>query len=697
MVEEGGVGIRPLEGVAGVRVSDRIERRGVDLRTSTPVNPEPAGCDQFPYSVDAAVAITTDYIGLQESPSVYLYDRSGSPLDDLGIEAHRELDDGSYFIQLESSLKLYLLVDQPLMIERESDMTAVSLAESDRILLGARRHHDRPTGTITTTEDPSDVMSALSHLGSALKTNSPRRSFSSLRGHPPAIELGQELSVPDVVDKPDSGITIELPPDLSAAYVAAPLAQYLPAELVEGGRARIVTEGGFVHGLRGGRGFEAEVERVLKQTFFLDCVTREGISDRVTVEQERVADGLPFDLESVRNLSPAARLERYLDTPFGSIRDFVPKWKLVAHVEPTPERVEVVPFLTDDLAVIRTPDTPAKPPTETTSVTDGALPGAWDTSARRRGEAVDADESQRFVDVEPSNSVEQAWVGDGIPIGASKAVPEAYLNRINREPSDERLRIVVVCNDEGMLEERDAASEVYGSREDFPFDVTVYEHLTTDKFRKVLASDVDFLHYVGHIDDDGFECADGSVAASELDEVAVDSFVLNACRSYEQGLALIERGAVGGVVTLDQVLNSGAVRVGKTMARLLNRGFPLRPALQIARNRSIIGNQYLVLGDGNFDIAPSEGLGSTLARLQTTDGGYDFALLCYPNRFAGLGSVFRPAHGGPADSLYLVSSRVSNLPMDDEEIRTYLDTQVQPVLFDGELTWSDEVELEELS
>ncbi len=59
----------------------------------------------------------------------------------------------------------------------------------------------------------------------------------------------------------------------------------------------------------------------------------------------------------------------------------------------------------------------------------------------------------------------------------------------------------------------------------------------------------------------------------ELDTVGIEGFFLNACQSYDQGMALIDAGAVGGVVALNDVINSGAVRVGRTMIRLLNRSF----------------------------------------------------------------------------------------------------------------------------
>ncbi len=683
-----------MEGTTGLRITDRIDRRGFELRTDSQVDPEPTSTDVFPNVVNAAVDVSVDRLTVPASPSVYIYDDDQEPLGDFQEYSTRRLGDGRFYIQLETVLKLYVSVEGPLRIVRHPDSTSLTLPDTATVTLGIRRHEDRPVGTITTTTEPCDIMRALSHLGSSLMTTGPRRSYPSLRGHPPAIELGDGFGVPDDIDAPTTGITIELPPDLERAYVAAPLSRYLPARLVPGDHPRLVTDEGFARDLAGATGYEAEVERVLKQTFFMDCLAREEITTETTVEQNRVADRLPIDVKRAGELPPAERLERYLEPDFETIAEYVPRWKLVAHVQPSPRWVEVLPYLMNDLAVITTAGTAERRRMEPTpGTTDGS---ARDRAVRSSGnaEAVWGVSDPTFVEVEEADSVEQAWVGEGIPIGASKSVPEAFRNRMSREESDDQnLRIEVVCNDDGMLDEGFAVGEVYGSRDDLPFDVSIHKDLSSERFRTLLTDDIDFLHYVGHIDETGFECSDGSVDARELESVSVDSFVLNACHSYAQGLALIHRGAIGGVVTLDEVVNSGAIRVGKTMARLLNLGFPLRPALSIARQRSIFGGQYLVVGDGNFDIA--RGLGQNFAEVRTTPDGFKLSVTSYPTRIAGLGSIFNPANSRPGDDWYLIGSRHIEYAINRNELSRYLDTEVQPILFDGDFTWSDRIDLED--
>jgi len=269
-------------------------------------------------------------------------------------------------------------------------------------------------------------------------------------------------------------------------------------------------------------------------------------------------------------------------------------------------------------------------------------------------------------------------------------IPEAYRNWQEREPDDDgAVEVAVICNDEGMLEGGDTAREAYGSNLNLPFEVTLHDDLDTESLRLVLESDLDYVHYVGHVTDGGFECADGTLDVGRLDEVGVDIAFLNACQSYEQGYKLIQKGAVAAVVTFDDVFEGGALRLGKTMSRLLNRGFPLRRALSIARNRSIVGSQYLVLGDGNADIAHAKGYIPWVTEAQSVgDDEYRLRVTPHPTRSAGMGSIFRPAVGD--DSMFLVPKTLPETVISTERFREYLGSVSFPVIVDGRFLWSGE-------
>jgi len=291
-----------------------------------------------------------------------------------------------------------------------------------------------------------------------------------------------------------------------------------------------------------------------------------------------------------------------------------------------------------------------------------------------------------------TDSLESAWAGEGVPAGASKPTVAAFKNRLKREPAEGDAEIALVCNDAAMGDERDAVEEVYGAREDLPLSVSVHRNLTTDELRETLAQSNDFLHYIGHIDERGFECSDGVLDAATLTEVGVGAFLLNACQSYEQGTALIEAGAIGGVVTLQEVVNEGAVEVGCTFARLLNRGFPLRAALDLAGDESVIGHQYAVLGDGGLSIAQAESGTPLVYELDAGGEEYSLTIRSFPTSDRGIGSVIIPFLSDN-DQYFLSSGTLNQFDVSEPELSELLDRENVPVVVNGELNWAHDLTL----
>jgi hypothetical protein len=246
-----------------------------------------------------------------------------------------------------------------------------------------------------------------------------------------------------------------------------------------------------------------------------------------------------------------------------------------------------------------------------------------------------------------------------------------------------------------MAVERDIVEAVYGSREDLPFDVDVHYGLDVAELKSVVQSEVDFLHYIGHIDDAGFECADGRLDVRMLRDAGPDSFLLNACQSYDQGRALIDAGSIGGIVTLSDVVNSGAVEMGRTLARLLNRGFPLRSALEIARGESAVGDQYIVVGDGGLSIAQNEH-GTPVVHWidRVADDRFDLTYKGYPNRRHGMGTILIPYLNG-VDDYYLSSGEIGSFDLSRDELHELLARDEFPIRVDGRLAWSSEIDVED--
>lgn len=676
----------------GLELIDPIERVRYSLLTDAPVTPSSTDPDAFRFPVDDAVAIECSTITLPTVAPVIVRNEAGEVVASAEHFSHEELPEGTYSIEVSVQLRIYLRVESDVTISSETERTSIEFGEPTRVAVGGRSKHEQPAATLTTTDDPEDIMRAVTALSSSLKTTTAERSLPTLRGHPPAIELGDELSIPEDIEPADAGVAIELPPTYRHIYPAATLAYYLGAELVPGETPRIVTDDGFEYDLDGPGGFEREVVRVLKQVFFLDCITRtEGLYPIDLHERQRLEREVDLSFAELYEAPLSRQLEAYLGVPYDAVEELLPQWKLTTHVSPTPDSIETLPYLVNDLAVIRT----AEPQQVSASSVEQTGMGAYTRGAAETsgGDAGD----NTYVQIESDDAIEQAWVGDETPIGVSKATPEAYRNRFDREPSTGDIAITVVCNDDRMDKERDIVDEVYGSRADLPFEVTVERDLQTDELADVLAEPAEFLHYVGHIDDDGFRCADGTLDAGSLDEVGVNAFLLNACQSYDQGAKLIEAGAIGGIATLSDVINSGAIRIGSTVARLLNCGFPLRAALEVAKGESIVGSQYLVIGDGGLTIAQAESGTPLLARIEPGDGDrYELTFEAFATTSGGMGGMFMPIIES-VENYYLNSGDRASITVSEDELLQFLSLETAPVRISDRLYWSDEIDAETLN
>ncbi|MGQ4556231.1 hypothetical protein [Halobellus sp. GM3] len=714
---------------AGVVVSDPIERSQFVLSTPEQVQPRKTDPDAFRFPADAAVRVRTDRIDLETVVAVCVRDGDSEMLAQVEHFADQSFPDGTYSIELFAPIKLYVRVDAPLRVVSDATRTRLEFGEETEVIVGARSHHKRPAATIRTGDRPKEMMRAVSLLGSALKTTSVERSYPTLRGHPPLIERGSRFEAPDGLEPPETGVRIEMPSTRRHVYVVAPLAYYLGAAVVPGESPRIVTDEGFAHELGSADAFEPSVERVLKQTFFLDCLTRtEGYYEVDLHERRELGSALGLDFADLYDRPTGAQLEAYLDIPYETVEPHIPEWKLTAHVAPTAANVELLPFVANDLAVVTTPASePASGSAVQASAVGGflrgrttaanaasplsdrggpaesdaaAAPGEFTRSASTRSvsrspETRRPEAERTYVQPPETDSLEQAWVGPGIPIGASKASLQAYRNRLSREPVEGDIGITVVCNDPKMAEERDAVEAVYGSREELPFEVRTHYELPVDELREVLAANTEFLHYIGHIDESGFQCPDGALDVETVDTVGVDSFLLNACQSYEQGMELIERGAIAGIVTLSEVVNSGAVDIGQSLARLLNYGFPIRISLDIAKRDSYIGSDYIVVGDGSFSVAQVQGALPNMCEITRSDDGFAVDYRTYPSAEYELGSLVVPYI--PDNNTYYLSSGTADVfVLSDSELEDFLSLENIPTLIDGSLRWSNDLSLDTL-
>jgi len=688
------LGFEALEDQPGVEIVDRVEQERCVCRTDRPVTPTVGSTDAFRFPVDRAVQVTAAEIALPNVAGVLVRDESGEIVAQVQQLEEEYLDAGRYSIELLTQFKTYVEVEAAVDVIADATEFRIDFETPTRIELGALSNHERPAATVRTTADPVDMMAAVETFGSALKTTTADRAFPSLRGHPPSVEIGDALDIPEGLEPPDTGVRLELPARRDVVYVAAPLAYYLGASVEPAPTPRLVTDEGVAHSLSGPGGFEATVERTLKQLFFLDCVTRtEGLYKIDLHERSEVERLVDLDFEWLYDQPLATQVAEYLDVPYEVVEDHVPDWRLTTHVEPTPQTIEQLPFVVDDLAIVRT----QTPNQHSTSASSPSVPDAAteEVLTRSAGSQSGTEEAQ-YVEPRASDSLEQAWIGDDIPIGASKLTREAFDNRLDRAPVDGDIAITIVLNDSRMDTERDLVDRAYGNRDSLPFEVNVHRDLTCDELRGLLAEDTAFLHYIGHTESDGFECADGRLdVRTDLESTGVQAFLLNACNSYEQGLGLIDAGAVGGIVTLNDVINEGAVKIGETVARLLNSGFPLRAALTIAREESVLGGQYIVVGDGGMTVAQPASGTPNLANITPVGDSFNVEIETFSTDVTGLGTVFMP-HIDEAEEFFLTSGRIESFSMTKAELIQFLQLEDIPVRIDGELRWCSSLNLDDL-
>jgi hypothetical protein len=242
-----------------------------------------------------------------------------------------------------------------------------------------------------------------------------------------------------------------------------------------------------------------------------------------------------------------------------------------------------------------------------------------------------------------------------------------------------------------MTDESRDVNGVYGSREELPFDVTVAEQLTAEELKQVLRRETDFLHYIGHINENGFECPDGIVDAGELKETGVDAFFLNACDSYHQGKSLVKAGSIAGVATLTPIPNEEAAEIGKRLARLLNFGFPLYAALDVASIGQAYNN-YTAIGASSFNIVQPEGVVSNICKVKNTiSGKYEMSYITYLTGSSLLGAITNVLI--QPDKYFLTSGVTGEFELEKSKFKKFSKLGGFPIVKNNSVYWeSDNIE-----
>ncbi|SIR23134.1 hypothetical protein SAMN05421858_1920 [Haladaptatus litoreus] len=626
-----------------------------------------------------------------------------------------ELPEGEYLANIHGNVKTYLRFSGPATIRKTSDFDALIVSFHDRIpvTLGFRSHHEIPVDTITVPPTTEGLATAISYASSSHKVTGADRSFPTLRGHPPRFEVGNELRIPEPVrkTKKDAGIEMRVPDDFGTLFVTAPLAYYLQADVIVENRPTPVLRApsvNFTYTFSPLPDYQHEVAEMLRQVFFIDCLVRNAGPYHWNLAEMSLLDELELDSETIYKSTPAEQLVAYDLCEFGRIDDELPDWHLSMYVEPSVENISTLPYLLANLSLIYLPNSSNLNRNE---LLDASLGDFYRNAPSEVNESSELNVTQRAtagggsyraMRAEEVTSVERinptlhrgrvhGWLAEGVPIDVFKADPSAYENRfayLDRDSDD--IEVELVLNDEEMGDEHEDAADIYLDRaEDLPIEVTIHENLTRDELAELLETPCDYVHYIGHCEEDGLRCPDGNLSVEDIEESKVQTFFLNACGSYYEGMELIKKGSVAGAVTFNKVLNKQAAKVGVSFARLLINGFSIQDALQLARRRIMMNKDYAVVGDGTHILTQSDNCMPFLGNVERL--GEKFRITFNSLSVSMIGGIYQP---------YIENNNESNLHENESsfvltanELRSFLKRAEMPILYDAELYWSEESQL----
>lgn len=578
-------------------------------------------------------------------------------------------------LRIDAGVRTYLDPGNDATITRLPRGTDVSFSQTTPVTIGVRSQN--PDRTITVPGYAEGVATALTYASSMHMTDDPSRSDPSRRPHPPVIEPGEDVDIPDTVREEHSptGIELRVPPNLDTLFVLAPLAYYLGTRVkVESRNAPILTAPGVRRTLPALPRLQAEAASLLYRTVTLDSLLRDAREEDTDGESSRLLESAGID-PVLGDWPLSERLAAYVEAPFGAIESSLPEWHLSMYVTPCPENVSALHHVLDRLAFVYLPDA-----TE------------LERQERLRRSLEDFYRSSDAPTVQPllpdlNRGRIHGWMADGVPIDAFTFLPEAYENRRKQPPAcPDRKDVTVVLNDEEMSAEVTEIVRLYEKRaDDLGIETRVRRGLDRESLAAALSRPAALFHYVGHCDRKGLRCHDGHLSVDDLKRSRARVFFLNACGSYHEGETLVRKGSIAGAVTLRPVLDEQATRVGTAFAQLVTRGLTVERSLRVACRRAIMNKDYGVVGDGSYALRTAGE--SRIGIASVTRAGGEFQVTVENGSARSIGAYVTPILSGDPP----LSGQERRTSMSRAELCRFLDRQGLPVVYGNEYYWSDDL------
>ena len=432
------------------------------------------------------------------------------------------------------------------------------------------------------------IFDCLSSICTDHAISSPHKSNPLFRGVPPSIRVMKGY---ENIKHSRHEFSLHLPPDLRYLYSAAPLAYYLGASIELSDAPHITFDSHEPMELPEPGGFEAYAGEALRRTFYMDCAVRYEASSGESLHGIDINDLFGYRAGEIFDMSME---ERFLLYSTAKQRVPCPPWHMASYLDPVPKSVEALPFLLRSLSSIHAPV--CRPVTEREVIASsvktflGKAPSVIDSS--------EVGQDRKIIVPSLCEASTHYWFSSGYPVDAVKAIAEAFENRHCYDiAKGRRASVEIVCNEEGMKGEvHDIANELARSR----CDVDVLWNASAREFIDVFAEGHNVVQFIGHCSADGFQCSDGFARASDVVEDHTPMFFFNSCSSHSEAMRLIEKGSVCGIATLFRVLEEAAMDVCKSFYRMFGAGYSALVSLEAAKACSVLGREYLLLGDGSY-------------------------------------------------------------------------------------------------
>jgi hypothetical protein len=140
-----------------------------------------------------------------------------------------------------------------------------------------------------------------------------------------------------------------------------------------------------------------------------------------------------------------------------------------------------------------------------------------------------------------------------------------------------------------------------------------------------------------------------------------------------------------------------ATKIGRTIARLLNYGFPIGSATNLIQETMFSGGHYAVVGDSNTTLAQTTGGIPEVHRIfQTENNQFEICIEIFASWNHGTGSMFT-TNIERSGCRYIAPGEFGPWKANKSMLAEHLNQGLFPIIVDGKFYWSDTITFSELT